>query len=158
MPSLGPRGEGWVILQFACLGLVVAAVNTAPPAPGGALLDAARVAGSALVALGAFGFGWGVVQLARARALTALPHPVAGASLVREGPYRFARHPIYGGLIVGSLGLALLNPWLGSVAAVGLLAVVLDLKRRREEAWLVERYPAYEAYGRQTKALVPFVY
>jgi protein-S-isoprenylcysteine O-methyltransferase Ste14 len=35
---------------------------------------------------------------------------------------------------------------------------VLDIKRRREEAWLVERYPGYTAYLARTKALLPFLY
>jgi putative ABC transport system permease protein len=46
---------------------------------------------------------------------------------------------------------------LAALAAV-LLALVLDLKRRREEAWLLARFEGYEAYRLRTKALVPFVY
>lgn len=42
--------------------------------------------------------------------------------------------------------------------SVALLAIVLDLKRRREEAWLAARYPGYGAYRARTKALIPFLY
>jgi protein-S-isoprenylcysteine O-methyltransferase Ste14 len=42
------------------------------------------------------------------------------------------------------------------VAAV--FALFLDLKSRREEAWLRAQYPAYAEYARQTKRLVPYVY
>jgi protein-S-isoprenylcysteine O-methyltransferase Ste14 len=52
-------------------------------------------------------------------------------------------------LIWGS-GLALV------LAAV--LAVFLDAKARREEAWLKEVYPEYTIYAQQVKRLVPGVY
>jgi protein-S-isoprenylcysteine O-methyltransferase Ste14 len=39
------------------------------------------------------------------------------------------------------------------------LAVFLDLKARREEAWLGERLDGYEAYRERTpRKLVPFIY
>ena len=38
------------------------------------------------------------------------------------------------------------------------LAVTLDLKRRREELWLAERFEGYAAYRQRTKALIPFLY
>jgi len=158
IPALGPRGEGWVVLQFACFGLVAVAWWLAPVPPGGDVGDSLDNVGYALVIAGALFAGGGLLALSRARALATVPYPREGASLVEGGPYRFVRHPIYGGLILGSLGAALLAPWIGSFAAAGLLAVILDLKRRREEAWLVEQYPAYEAYRGRTKALLPFVY
>jgi protein-S-isoprenylcysteine O-methyltransferase Ste14 len=39
-----------------------------------------------------------------------------------------------------------------------LLVEDLDLKARREEAWLSERYPEYAAYARHTHRFVPGVY
>jgi protein-S-isoprenylcysteine O-methyltransferase Ste14 len=158
IPSLGPRGEGWVVLQFGCLLLVLVALWTAPPAVESELADVAQIAGYAVGMAGAVLFGSGIAELRRVRALSALPHPSDEAVFVQRGPYRLLRHPIYAGLVLGSLGLAFLSPWVGTFAAVGLLAVVLDLKRRREEAWLVQRYQDYDAYRRRTKALVPFLY
>jgi protein-S-isoprenylcysteine O-methyltransferase Ste14 len=57
-----------------------------------------------------------------------------------------------------ALGLALDRPWLGTVVAASLLALVLDLKRRREEVWLAARYSAYPTYREHTKALIPWVW
>ena len=57
-----------------------------------------------------------------------------------------------------AIGLAVITPWAGTLIAVALLALVLDLKRRREEVWLLERYPGYAAYRARTRALVPFLY
>ena len=158
IPSLGPRGEGWVALQFACLALVAGAVLVAPPASGTGPAEGVRTIGAVVTLLGATIFVLGAAMLARSRSLTALPYPRDDAALVAAGPYRLVRHPIYAGLILGSLGLALLTPWAGSLVAVALLATVLDLKRRREEAWLLQRFPGYDAYRRRTKAFVPFLY
>ena len=39
-----------------------------------------------------------------------------------------------------------------------LLAVVLDLKSRREEIWLRERFPEYKAYAARTRKFIPGIY
>ena len=108
--------------------------------------------------IGAVLLGSGIAELRRAKAFTAVPHPLPEGTLVEHGPYRFVRHPIYGGLILGALGLAVITPWAGTFAAVALLAVVLDLKRRREELWLADQYPGYATYRARTRALIPFLY
>ena len=158
IPSLGPRGEGWVVLQFACFGLIAAAWWFAPATTPGVLAPILQAAGYGLVIVGGVLAGSGLVVLSRAHALATVPYPRRDASLVQAGPYGIVRHPIYAGLISGALGLAALTPWIGSLAAAVLLGVVLDLKRRREESWLAERFPGYDDYRRRTRALVPFVY
>ena len=100
----------------------------------------------------------GSIELRRREAFTVLPHPRAEGKLVETGPYRYIRNPVYAGLILASLGWAVTRLSFLAVLAVVLLAVVLDLKRRREEQWLVERFPGYGAYRERTKAFVPFVY
>ena len=147
-------------LQVACFVLLAVALwlgprdHEADPADAGMR----QVAGYIVGMIGAVMIGSGVAELRRARAFTVMPHPRDEGELVERGPYRFVRHPIYGGLILGAFGLAVISPWAGTFAAVALLAIVLDLKRRREETWLAERYSNYPAYRARTKALVPFLY
>ena len=65
---------------------------------------------------------------------------------------------MYGGGLVIALGWALVvEGWLTLVWVV-VLFVFLDAKSRREERWLAEKFPAYAAYRRRVRKLVPFVY
>jgi len=79
-----------------------------------------------------------------------------GHELVRTGPYRFVRHPIYTGLLVMCLGTALemgaLRCWLACVV-VGL---GFWIKLSQEERLLLRHFPeAYPRYQREVSALVP---
>jgi protein-S-isoprenylcysteine O-methyltransferase Ste14 len=158
IPPLGPRGEGWVVLQFACLALVAFGGFLAPGfAPGGDHGEV-RLIGDVLLIGGLVIVGWAVAALQPARAFTALPHPRADGSLVESGPYRFVRHPVYSGLILAALGSTISRESLAAGLATIALAVTLDLKRRHEELWLVDRYPNYVPYRTRTKALLPLLY
>jgi len=122
------------------------------PLPG-----ARRLVGAALIAGGAWLFCASLVRLGR-RNLTPLPRPRKGAALVRSGPYRWVRHPIYGGALLAAFGWAMLaGSWL-TLGYVILLLLYLNLKTRREESWLREVFPEYGEYSRRTRKLIPWVY
>ncbi len=90
-------------------------------------------------------------------ALTPLPYPRDGAGLVETGVYARVRHPIYGGLVLAAFGWGLLA---ASPVAIALAAVLLgffELKSRREEVWLAERFPGYPAYRERTRRLIPWI-
>ena len=143
--------------------LLVALVSLGPRSPAGwpawgppALQPVWRLAGGAMMAAGALLFGGGAWRLGRA--VTPLPYPKPGASLVSSGPYALVRHPIYGGLVLLALGWAIaIQGWL-TLAFAALLVLVFDLKARREERWLEERHPGYAEYCRRVRKLIPFVY
>ncbi len=90
--------------------------------------------------------------------LTPLPRPPEGGSLVLNGIYARIRHPIYAGLMLASIGWATATRSLPAFAASVALCLFMDAKARREEAWLVERYPEYAAYRIQTRRFLPGVY
>ena len=68
------------------------------------------------------------------------------------------RHPVYGGAILLGLGWSLADAPLGLIPTA-LLVLLFDLKARREEAWLSERFPRYAAYRARTpRRFVPWLY
>jgi protein-S-isoprenylcysteine O-methyltransferase Ste14 len=81
-----------------------------------------------------------------------------GHELVRTGPYRFVRHPIYTGLLVMCLGTAIEIGKLRGGLALLLMTVAFWIKLKQEE-WLMQRHfpDQYLAYQKQVKALVPFI-
>lgn len=138
----------------------------------------------AVAALGLFGLGalppdtiagWATVMLGLAvmagglligglalrdlgASLTAVPHPREDAQFVDAGIYRILRHPMYAALIIAALGWVLVTTSVPAAVAAAALAIWLDLKSRREEAWLRGRYPEYEAYRRRTHRFIPGAY
>ena len=152
LPSLGPRGEGWVVIQ-AILLAAVAIAGVAGPAWSGWGRVVTTVAGLMLVAGGACLAIRGTRDLRGA--LTPLPHPRPDAELVETGAYAWVRHPIYGGLVLGSFGWGLLTASLAALACAAVMEGFFELKSRREEAWLDQRFPAYAAYRARTRRLIP---
>jgi protein-S-isoprenylcysteine O-methyltransferase Ste14 len=76
--------------------------------------------------------------------------------LIRSGPYRFVRHPIYTGLLLALLGTAIAaGEWRGLVA-FALITVAFLRKIGVEEAFLTEQFgEAYASYRAEVPALVP---
>jgi protein-S-isoprenylcysteine O-methyltransferase Ste14 len=76
--------------------------------------------------------------------------------LIRSGPYRRVRHPIYTGMLLAMAGTALV---LGEVR--GLLAFAITLlafywKARKEEVWLTREFgDKFEAHTKQTGMFLP---
>jgi protein-S-isoprenylcysteine O-methyltransferase Ste14 len=156
LPALGPRGEGWVAAQ---LGLIVAtglAGLRAGHAWGGSVGIASAITGAALIAAGGAMVAGAAVRLGPAR--TGFPRPRAEGVLVDTGVYARVRHPLYVGIVTAAVGWGLLTASPLALALVGALALVLDLKARREEAWLAETYPDYAAYRARTHRFIPGVY
>lgn len=124
-----------------------------PDSPGGWI---SLAAGVLLVAIGAWAAYRGIDGLGPS--LTAAPRPAEDGRFVADGIYARVRHPIYAGVIGVAIGWAFVV-----VSPIALLVAValagwLDLKSRREEAWLVERYPAYAEYRRGRARFFPGIY
>lgn len=151
----GSRGEGWVVAQVLLLVANLAASFVGPRLPDVVrrpcrwLGLAAMLAGGALLPPSAAGLG---------RNLTPLPRPNADAVLVRTGPYRLVRHPIYSGASLAALGWAFFRGRWAALFAAALLLQFFDAKASHEELWLAERFPEYRSYRRAVCKLIPFVY
>ena len=90
--------------------------------------------------------------------LTPLPRPKDNAVLIQDGLYRFVRHPIYFGVIVLSFGWGLIQQSTLVWLYVVIIAIFFDIKSRKEEQWLVERFSAYADYQGRVRKLIPWVY
>ena len=146
------KGGWWVVAQGVLLAALAAAWVMWRDDWGAA----AVAGGAALAGAGAALAGGGFLALGEQ--VTPYPEPRPGAILVERGVYRLARHPIYGGIVLGSAGISLaLGSWPGLLLAAALFGLFW-LKSGFEERRLVARVAGYEAYrGRVWRRLIPWV-
>ena len=78
-----------------------------------------------------------------------------GHRVIRSGPYRLVRHPIYAGLWLGFFGTAVALGEVRGFVALALLITVQFFKSRREERWLEGE--EYRRYREEVPAFVPFL-
>src|SRR5215469_5898553 len=80
-----------------------------------------------------------------------------GHELIRTGPYRFIRHPIYTGILLALLGT--IAAGVGEVRALLAIAVAwlsFYIKARREESFLTQEFgPGFEEHKRHTGMFLP---
>ncbi len=155
-PPRPDRGGGWVAAQavlFLALGILTLATPWSIPLPAGVVLPLGAAAVAAATAQGLAG------SRRLGRFLTPFPEPVPGGALVTSGVYELVRHPLYGAVILGSAGFALLFRSIAGLVAAGVIAVFFTVKARHEERRLERSYPEYAAYRRATPhRFVPWVW
>ncbi|MGB7790328.1 MAG: isoprenylcysteine carboxylmethyltransferase family protein [Terrimicrobiaceae bacterium] len=147
------RGGFWVLSQGLLLvAVILLAVrfrrkrhHSVAVIPGGILLTI----GTGLALAGAIALG---------RNITPFPKPSENAQLVRRGIFSLIRHPIYTGVMLASLGWALVwQSWPALLTASGLIPF-FDAKTRREEKWLREKFADYGEYEKCVKRFIPRIY
>lgn len=150
MDSFAAKGGWWVagqvvLLLAAAAAWIVWGDGWGLPAVG---------AGLALALAGTILGGTGMLALGAN--LSAYPEPRPGGHLVERGPYRLVRHPIYGGILLGTVGFSLADGnWPGLVVA-GALALLFWGKAGFEEARLLSGLPGYDDYrGRVRRRFLP---
>jgi protein-S-isoprenylcysteine O-methyltransferase Ste14 len=115
-----------------------------------------RIAGTLIIALGAWLMCWALVYFRSWRFRAKLD---AGHELATGGPYALVRHPIYAGLNLLALGTAVWVPTPLTWIAVGLMVLGSDLRGRAEEGVLRQAFgDAYRDYCARTRRFVPGVY
>lgn len=79
--------------------------------------------------------------------------------LITHGIYRFARHPIYLGVLIAIMGVPVYAPSLYGFLIMSLLIPIILFRIKMEEEMLSEHFgDEYQAYRKTTKKLIPFIY
>jgi protein-S-isoprenylcysteine O-methyltransferase Ste14 len=80
----------------------------------------------------------------------------ANHELVRTGLYRWIRHPIYTGILLGMIGSAMIRGYLRGWVGIGLVLLAFYLKAQREESFLREEFGAgFDEHSKQTGMFLP---
>ena len=113
----------------------------------------ARLIGSVVAGVGVLLILFAVVSLRRV--IQIAPEPKSNGELIQSGPYKYLRHPIYTGIILGVAGLFLRTPtiWIGIASLI--VVVFLFVKASFEESLLLKSYTGYTEYRARTFGLVP---
>jgi protein-S-isoprenylcysteine O-methyltransferase Ste14 len=141
--------KSWLLIigQFACIAYILLTGPLLARHPGWLALEMA----GALLGI------WAYVSIPF-KQLRIAPEVSASAKLIKRGPYRWIRHPMYAAVLLAALALVLDTPslwrWLGWIG----LVIVLGLKAVHEERLLAKTFPEYPDYQRQTKRFLPYLW
>jgi protein-S-isoprenylcysteine O-methyltransferase Ste14 len=154
----GARGEWYVAAQLVLIAVVFFGPRTMPGLPiwPDPIVRTALCIG---VVLGLTGIGLLLAGICKIGSrLTPLPCPKSDTRLIQSGPYRLVRHPMYFGGIMLAYGWALVvHGWL-TLGYATVIVIFLDIKSRREERWLMEKFPEYRDYQKRVRKLIPFIH
>jgi protein-S-isoprenylcysteine O-methyltransferase Ste14 len=77
--------------------------------------------------------------------------------LITSGPYRYVRHPMYVAYFVLFIAVFLVSEnWLLGVSGCGIILSLMTFRRRKEEAFLLEKYKDhYKEYMEKTPKFLP---
>jgi protein-S-isoprenylcysteine O-methyltransferase Ste14 len=76
--------------------------------------------------------------------------------LIRSGPYRAVRHPIYTGLLLAIMATVLIVGEFRALLAFAIVLASFYLKARKEDAWLAREFgETFESHAKQTGMFLP---
>jgi len=79
-----------------------------------------------------------------------------GHELIRTGPYRAIRHPIYTGILLAALGTAVAVGEVRGLFAVAITWLSFYIKARREESFLAQEFgPRFAEHQQHTGMFLP---
>jgi protein-S-isoprenylcysteine O-methyltransferase len=116
------------------------------------------LAGTGLIVLGV-AFRWYAIRVL-GRFFTRSVAIREGHRIVRDGPYRYLRHPSYSGYLLAAFGIGVgLNNWASLALQVTINVAVYAYRIRIEEQALTAAFgAAYRDYQASTSRLIPFIY
>ena len=111
-----------------------------------------------ILTLGGLGFS-GYSRIYLGKNWSNIPAIKVGQQLIRTGPYRFVRNPMYTGLLVALIGAVIATGVLLAFLLFGVVAIAIWLKIQTEEEILLETFgEEYLQYKKDVKgALIPFL-
>lgn len=135
-----------LLVMIVALALLYVTHNLLSPQP---IAIALQVLAVALMIWARLAFG--------RRSFHASADPTAGG-LVKTGPYRYIRHPIYTSACLFGLG-GIVAHWSPLSVGLGVLLFLGGLARMLcEERLVKQKYPEYVEYSKVTKRMIPFVF
>jgi protein-S-isoprenylcysteine O-methyltransferase Ste14 len=134
-------------IQFVLIGVIVL---TGPLWPPGWSLRVILAVGGVI--------GLWALYVMGLRQVNVFPEVPGQGKLIVLGPFRWVRHPMYASVLLVTLAWVLGNPLPYRIMLWAGLGMTLLIKLQYEERLLIERFPEYEAYRRQTKRLIPFLW
>ncbi len=90
--------------------------------------------------------------------LTPFPHPKDDGKLVTTGVYGVVRHPIYSGVVFLAIAYSCWQSSLTHAIGTVILLLFFDIKARKEESWLKNKFSDYNSYQSKVKKLIPWLY
>lgn len=145
MPGPSQKDYLYVLIQFLLFGAYLFEID---------LMDIAlptflHTIAAVITILGVMVLILALLQLNRH--LSPFPTPKSNAELIRTGLYKYIRHPIYTGILLTLFGYAVHQASLFRLLVAVALLVLFYFKSSYEEKRLMEVYPEYEAYRRETR-------
>jgi protein-S-isoprenylcysteine O-methyltransferase Ste14 len=141
-------GSALVVVQFGLLALLAALGLPR-------FLDGRAPAGAWVLAGISVLLGLWALSCNRPGNFNIRPAPRAGGQLVRSGPYRWIRHPMYTAVMLGGGACVWAAPSAWSALALALLVFDLVIKAGFEERWMLLQHPDYAAYRAGTWRFLP---
>ncbi|TPV31898.1 isoprenylcysteine carboxylmethyltransferase family protein [Paucihalobacter ruber] len=110
------------------------------------------------VAIVFFGLGLLITMVALLQLnknLSPFPTPKSNSALIKNGLYKYIRHPIYTGLLFLFFGYTVYSESIYRLIVSILLLALFHVKSRYEEQKLKERFVEYESYRTNTGRFLP---
>ena len=117
---------------------------------------ATRMAGTVITVLGMIGYILSLLSLRRNWSLSASIKE--GHKLIKSGPYKLVRHPMYSSMTVIVLGAGLLTANYMMILFTPVVGIVYYIRAGKEEALLRGEFPEYDQYAGETKMLIPGIF
>jgi len=141
------KGKILVAIQFTCIALLI--VTTSWFSLSLWILIPFSISGLLLI--------WAVMEM-RPGNFNIIPTPVHKGVMISRGPYRLIRHPMYTSIFIVSFALLAFQFDYLKLSINLVLVVGLVIKMLYEESLLCQYFPAYKAYMKKTRRVVPYIW